>query len=434
LSRAGGSDNATVVGWIETYYSRRHGEWNARFRYRAAPGQPITSINHRHEERAVAVKNAGQTQIAETQHFHNQRMPAIQRGRETTFSDFVNGEWMRRRFPQLSPNSQENYPSVINKWMSDYLGDYPLAELNTTVGNNWIEWMEENGAKPPTIRRALNIARGILTFALKRGVLVGPGHPFAYVDVPTDRKPRRDFYSLGMEHVEALVLVMPTSEDKLITLLMGEEGMRMQEVLPLRWMDLLRPDGSARAQITIDKATSGKGTKRELVSLKTASGYRRPELSPRVAQAVLAFYAEQGEPELESLVFAATDNSHDGMRDGANWRKRVFYPALERIGVAQNGPLYGKITPHRLRAACATMLGYAQWPKMKVLLHLGHQSETTTIAWYQRALEDESHDLNGMSVDDQIKRGRKEAPALVKRAEEERKRKEEEAKEAAEAG
>ena len=124
-------------------------------------------------------------------------------------------------------------------------------------------------------------------------------------------------------------------------------------------------------------------------------------------------------------------SAHLVVLDADNWRRRVFYPALVKIGVPRDGPRYGRVTPHRLRAACATMLGYAQWPTMKVLLHLGHQSETTTIAFYQRALEDESHELYGMSVDDQIKRGRKEVPQLVKRVAAERKKREQEEAEAA---
>jgi hypothetical protein len=62
---------------------------------------------------------------------------------------------------------------------------------------------------------------------------------------------------------------------------------------------------------------------------------------------------------------------------------------------------------HKLRATCASMLGYALRPKHVMLDFLGHEQETTTIKHYLRAFrEAKARAREGIAVEEQILQAR----------------------------
>jgi integrase len=398
-----------LFGWIETRYSTREGMWNARYRYRL--GKRVVTFDHKHVDRETAVELAEDTRLEQTLRWRRGKMPASQQARETSFDDFLE-TWKRRRLPQLSPNSQENYPIVIEKWLRPFLAGFALAELTPDVGYAWIEWMEEEGASPSTIERAANIASGIVTRAIRWRALDVGENPFRFVERPRVHRQRAPL-ALSAVHIWQLAEAMPHARDRAYVLLLGFEGLRQQEAIPLVWLDVLGENGKPRERLRVVKAVSGTGRRRVVTELKNRSSERYPQLFAPVGRELVRYYAEQGQPDLEALVFPT--GTRDGMVNPHNWREDYWWPALDAAGVPRVGPRYGRLGPHRLRAACASMLGYAQWSKAEVLAHLGHAQETTTLTYYSRAIED-AGDLRGLSVEKQIERGRRMAKAAGRQA------------------
>jgi integrase len=391
-----------LFGWIETRHSAREGVWNARYRYRF--GTRTVTIDHKHDDRETAVELAQETQLEHTLRWRRGKMPASQQGRETTFDEFLD-TWKARRLANLAPSSQETYPSVIEKWLRPFLGGYMLAELTPDLGYAWLGWMKEEGAKPPTIERAVAIASGIVTRAIRWRALDATENPFRYVERPRQERKRAP-WALGAKEVWVISERMPHARDKALVLVLGFEGLRSQEAIALRWLDVLREDGSPRERLRIERAVSGTGSRRQVGDLKTRAAERYPQLFKPVADVLLKQWRANGKPSLEELVFPC--GSQDGMLNMHNWREDYWWPALELAGIPKESKRYGKVGPHRLRATCASMLGYAQWSKAEVIAHLGHAQETTTITFYSRALEDPG-DLRGLPMEKQIARGRRAA-------------------------
>jgi len=115
-------------------------------------------------------------------------------------------------------------------------------------------------------------------------------------------------------------------------------------------------------------------------------------------------YFALGQPGADELIFPGIRGATISRR---NWVRDVWEPALaaaRQIEGFEELPHFG---PHKLRAGCATMLGYALTPKHVMLDFLGHEQETTTIRHYLRAFKDARAKLReGLSVADQIAQAR----------------------------
>ena len=401
---------ARVFGWIEPRYSKRTGLWNARYRYRI-PGIPKPeTIDHWHENEEQAIEAAQQTQLEKTLELREGMQAGLGTTalrQRTTVGQFVDGDWMAKRYPNLPPSSQESDMAAIRKWIRPFLGGRTFGEINKHMIQEWVYWMQREGAGIPTIERAVAVFRGLRKRAILWGYLADDQpDPCKGVELPEAPFEEEPAYALSMVEVERIGMKMPTLDDYFYTLLMGEEGLRGQEVIPLNWADLLHEDGSVRDKFRVVKAVSGAGRKRVIKDLKTSTGRRLPTFFAPVQEVAVALWEAQGEPALTQRIFPAR-RSHDGMIELRNWRDRTFFPALAAAGIPRYGETYGRLRPHSLRAAAASALGYALWPNAEMIGFLGHAQETTTVKYYERAIESAPQELRGMSVEDQILRARK---------------------------
>jgi integrase len=413
-----------VFGWIEPRYSKRKGLWNARFRYRQPDErgeQHLITIDHWDADHDLALEAAQRTQLEKTL----EMLDAFQSGangrpmfERKTIGQFVVEVWEPDLYPKLPPSSQSSDKSAINKWIRPFLGGRRFGDVNAHVAQAWVRWMEDEGASADTVKRTVAVVRGLRKRARRRGYAPdGTGDPFAELEIsPPKFEPERA-YALGFEDVERIGMHLPTKGDYLYLLLMGEEGLRGQEVVPLQWLDLLHEDGTARERIRVVKAVSGTYRNRVIKELKTSTGLRSPRLFAPVRTVALAAWKSRGRPALTDRVFP-DPTRHDRMIEIRPWREEIFYPALLAAGYDIESAEYGKLRPHSLRAAAASAIGYAQWPRAEMIDFLGHAQETTTVRFYERAVKDAPQELRGMTIENQIARARrlaKKQPVRVKK-------------------
>jgi integrase len=94
-----------------------------------------------------------------------------------------------------------------------------------------------------------------------------------------------------------------------------------------------------------------------------------------LADVALEALAELAQPlRPDQLVFPATEGGHISL---SNWRRRVWYPALERAD-AERRPLY------QMRHTFATLALAAGMPIDFVSRQLGHTDIRTTLRFYAR--------------------------------------------------
>jgi hypothetical protein len=115
-------------------------------------------------------------------------------------------------------------------------------------------------------------------------------------------------------------------------------------------------------------------------------------------------YLAIGRPDLGSLMFPGVRGAVVSRR---NWARDSWLPALAEARLIEGHEGLPHFGAHKLRATCASMLGYALTPKHVMLDFLGHEQETTTIKHYLRAFRDgKARAREGVAVEEQILQAR----------------------------
>jgi len=426
------------AGWLETRYLARKGLWRVRLRYREGTEKPTEAEAFVVADNESEAMERGAEALADARHELTKRvmrtsLPAAQRAQLMTFEQFYETEFVPRRLPQHSSSYQSDVRHNWDANINPYLGGIPLTEFvrrGHEIGREWVTALSANGRRRPTIVKAVNIGRGMLTFAIREGVISPEKgvHPFAYLPLPEKDFEEEIEFALELEQTIAVAWLTPGRLRHTLWLeLVADEALRQQEVAPLLWTDLLRENGRPRPTIAVTKAVSGRGRPKEekghvgaqIATLKNArQGRRAPELFPALGELVVAVWEDEGSPPLAGRRVFSTAG-HLGIQDIDNFRDDFWASALEaaiNLDVLEQDGRYGHVTPHRFRGAAASAYGYAPgWNEARLLRHVGHVEMTTTLDWYIRAKENPRPELEAMPIDDQIRRARKRAIDVVER-------------------
>jgi integrase len=162
-------------------------------------------------------------------------------------------------------------------------------------------------------------------------------------------------------------------------------GMRIGELLALKWADADLDAATVRVRRTLTRGEDGRGY---VVGAATKSGKGRlVRLTPHAVEALKRHRLHQAEEKLKAgslyrdqgLVFAGEGGN---IINPSNLRNRSFKPLIERAGLP-------RITFHDLRHSCASLLFQRNVHPKHVQELLGHASVAITLDTY-------SHMLPGM--------------------------------------
>ncbi|MGZ4354646.1 MAG: hypothetical protein ACXVZ4_14000, partial [Gaiellaceae bacterium] len=424
------------AGWIEARWLARRGLWRVRLRYRVGVNKLTEAELLLEADDEQAAKERGAELLADARHELTKRLtrdvtPLSQRGELLTLE-----EWYEDGYQERLAGAKSSYQvDVRAHWgrnIGPFIGGLTLAEFvrsGRQIGREWIKALEQEGRKRPTIEKALNVARGILSEAIREGVLEPAKgvHPFKYVDLPRKQFVEEVEFALSLEQWVGLAWLAPGSLRHTLWLeLVGTEALRQQEVAPLLWTDLLRADGTARKTIAVTKAVSGRGLPRlgrgdpgaMIDTLKSArEGRRSPELFPAIGALAELVWRSEGKPG-PSGARAFSASGRLGIQDIDNYRDDFWKAALAdgiALKLVEQDGRYGHVTPHRGRGCASSAYGHAGWDEARLRLHVGHRELTTTLDWYFRAREEPDPELEGMPIDAQIRRARARAVPLLER-------------------
>lgn len=152
-----------------------------------------------------------------------------------------------------------------------------------------------------------------------------------------------------------------------IVLLAVMTGLRIGEILALRWGRINFAAGTLRVEETCYKGHFG--------TPKTRASRREVPLIPTVTQALQAHRVSCRDTANEALVFATR---HGTPLASNNLRKRQLHPASQRAGL-------GSIDWHSLRHTHGTLLHEQETPLRVAQAQLGHSHMTTTLQVYTHA-------------------------------------------------
>jgi integrase len=149
-------------------------------------------------------------------------------------------------------------------------------------------------------------------------------------------------------------------------------GLRISELLELRWRDVDLSDGGAHGCGRLHVGDS-----------KTDAGRRRVDVLP-VLQGILRSLPRGGP---DDLVFGTSEGTRQG---ASNVRRRVLTPAVkranERLIADEEVPLPAGITPHKLRHTFASVLVALGCDPGYVMDQLGHTNASFTLNVYRHGM------------------------------------------------
>ncbi len=154
-----------------------------------------------------------------------------------TFADAA-AEWLRyvEQERGRKPSTLADYRSVVRAHFLPAFGDQPLERITGETIERWLaEQLREGELSRRSLQKMVVLLNGI--FRRARKVWKLPQNPIADIDrLPVAKRTDIEFYS--PEEVHALVRASGDEQDGALFLTAAMTGLRMGELLALRWRDV----------------------------------------------------------------------------------------------------------------------------------------------------------------------------------------------------
>ncbi len=267
---------------------------------------------------------------------------------------------------ERKPSTVKGYRWLINAQILPPLGELFIEDVTPELVEAWLASLK---GRASSRRKTVVLLHGIFKRARKLYRL--PSNPVADVEKPTQSR-GGEIAVLSPEEVWALVRAAASDQDAAIFLTAAFTGLRMGELLALRWrdVDFAGSAGRVRASYYAGALTSPKSGK-----------VRSVPLAPEVAKA-LARLSQRGDWTGEDdLVFAG---DYGLFLDGSAMRRR-YKGALGRAGLRP-------LRFHDLRHTFGTRM-IAKADIRRVQEWMGHADVQTTMRYLHYAPRDEDAQL-----------------------------------------
>jgi integrase len=232
-----------------------------------------------------------------------------------TFADAA-AEWLRyiEQDRRRKPSTVSGYKAIVRSQLLPGFGSMPIESITPAAIETWLAGLDRASS---TRVKALVLLHGI--FERARKVWSLPTNPVADVEKPPLRV-SADIEVFSPEEVWALVRAADSEQDAALFLTAAFTGLRMGELLALRWRDV-DFTGSAvrvRASYSAGHLTTPKSGK-----------VRAVPLAPDVATVLAQLGRRVDWVGDDDLVFASVGGNH---LDGSALRRR-YKEALKRAGL-----------------------------------------------------------------------------------------------------
>ncbi len=313
---------------------------------------PVSEIASRREARILlqsrlASLNSGQRRAEAT-------MP---------FAVFVTEHFKPGVLPTLKYATQEIYSFLLRKHLLPRFRDCRLCDITRAEIQHYLIETLKNGYAWETTHHLRSLLSKVIGTAVDWNYL--SDNPVHGVRMP-ERSLKRPHRFLSLDEVRRLIAASDEPV-RTIVLLAVMTGLRIGEILALRWGRINFATGTLRVEETCYKGHFG--------TPKTRASRREVPLTPAVVKALQAHRMRCSDTANQALVFAT---QHGTPLASNNLRKRQLHPASQRAGL-------GSIDWHSLRHTHGTLLHEQGTPLRVAQAQLGHSHMTTTLQVYTHA-------------------------------------------------
>lgn len=215
-------------------------------------------------------------------------------------------EWLRYWFETYSRRTVKHstavsYIGYINGHIAPEIGSYSLSELNTDILQRFINNQADNGSlkggglSPKTLQNMNRMIHKSLEKAMELDLIVK--NYASFVEIP--RIEETEMRVLTVEEQEQLEKELTTSNEKLAfgVYLSLTLGIRLGEVLGLRWSDIDTQKGIVRIRRTVNRLEKLDGSGTELVvgTPKSKKSLRDIPISEGYCQKLMYYWARSSQ-------------------------------------------------------------------------------------------------------------------------------------------
>jgi integrase len=271
-----------------------------------------------------------------------------------TFKNFVEDHWKSDVYPTLKFSSKKFYDNMVDTHLIPVFGDKQLRLITKDSVQGFLNAKAQKGSSWKTVKHIRTVFGSILEAAVRDELLTS--NP-----IRKTRLPRRihveEPIQISAESVRALLEALPEPSRSIATLL-AMTGLRVGELLALRWQDIDFDKSFFSVRQTVYEG--------HFDIPKSKRSKRTLPLGPVCAQ----IFTSLRKPGVNSsaLVFAARNGSPLSRRNLLNRQLRPTCMALGLTGANW----------HWLRHAHATLLDSVGAPLGTVQALLGHASPEVT--------------------------------------------------------
>lgn len=257
------------------------------------------------------------------------RPPSASRQTVRQFYD----EWIkhyrgRRRAKPPMPETVKSYRRAMEKHVLPVLGHHQLAALHARHINALVSDLELT-LKPRSLQRTMRPLAAMLADAEDEDAIAkSPMRAVKLPGIPSATSDRQR--GLTTDEQAALIGATPDGWKRLSIRTLLAAGLRQQELLALRWMDI------RENHLRVEHAVKADGT---IGSPKSAAGERAVPLAYTLVLDLKAWRAKSVFNGDEDLCFP---NAHGGPMSTKNYSNRVVKPAAKQAGLEW-------LTGHNLR-------------------------------------------------------------------------------------
>jgi integrase len=253
-----------------------------------------------------------------------------------------------------------------------FFGRMRFAEIESREVKGFAAKIASRGVAAGTVRLALAPVKALLATAVEEGLIrSNPSAGLRIAQLVTGNgheDPEEKVKALTGDELRALVEAVPAGW-RLLVALLAQSGLRISELLPLRWKDI--DFGKRRLRRSLSRGQIG--------APKSRYGRRDVPLTEAMTRALWYTRKAPGvDGRDEALIFLD--------RDGGYLDRTQVFRVVKAAGKTAGVPWAGL---HTLRHSAATILFRRGWNAVQVQKFLGHHSPAFTLAVYVHLLPDD---------------------------------------------
>jgi len=236
-----------------------------------------------------------------------------------TFRSFVEDRWKPDLYPTLKFSSKKFYDNMVDAHLMPVFGDTQLRLISKDHAQSFLTAKAQGGSSWKTVKLIRTAFGSILEAAVRDELLAS--NPVRRTRLPR-RGPVDEKSPIKVETVKELIETLPEPSHSLAALL-ARMGLRIGELLALRWQDIDLQNGFLSVRQTVYEG--------HFDEPKTKRSKRRIPLGPQCVEILAALRRTEATPS--TLVFSARNGSPLSRRNLLNRQLKPAAKALKLTGV-----------------------------------------------------------------------------------------------------